>query len=145
MSLTLIPITIQDAKIFVHRHHRHHDPPTGALFAVAVGDDEVHGVAIVGRPVARMIQDGWTAEVTRCCTDGSKNACSMLYGACWRACRALGYKRLVTYTLASEPGVSLIASGWKVVAESDGGSWSCQSRPRVDHHPLQRKLVWERS
>src|SRR5262245_58380740 len=103
----------------------------------------VVGAAIVGRPVARMLDDDWTAEVTRCCTDGTRNAPSMLYRACWRACRALGYRRLVTYTLPEEGGASLRGAGFKLIGKAGGGSWSCQSRPRVDKHPLQAKLRWE--
>lgn len=108
--LFLHPITIQDAKEFVRRHHRHHKPPVSGLFAVGVAEDGAeypNGVAIIGRPIARRLQDGYTAEVTRLCTDGTPNACSMLYGAAWRACRALGYRRLVTYTLPEEGGSSL--------------------------------------
>lgn len=144
MSLTLQPISITEAQVFVGRHHRHHEAPTGGLFAVAVSDGEtVRGVAIIGRPVARMLQDGWTAEVTRVCTLGDKNAPSMLYGAAWRAARALGYRRLITYTLKSEPGTSLIASGWKLVGAAGGGSWSRKNRPRVDTHPTEQKQLWE--
>jgi hypothetical protein len=103
-------------------------------------------VAIVGRPVAReLAADDFAAELTRCCTDGTRNACSMLYSAAWRAARALGYRRLVTYTLASEGGASLRAAGWHCIGEAGGGSWSRTSRPRVDTHPLQIKLRWERS
>lgn len=101
------------------------------------------GVAVVGRPVARMLQDGFTAEVTRLCTDGTRNACSMLYSACWRAAKALGYRKMITYILNTEPGTSLKAAGWKVIGERGGGSWSVPSRPRVDNHPLQRKLLFE--
>jgi len=145
MSLFLVPITVSDARAFVLEHHRHHRPPVSGLFAVACADSptRIRGVAIVGRPVARGLQDGWTAEVTRVATDGTRNACSMLYGAAWRAARALGYRRLVTYTLAEEPGTSLRASGWATVAEVRGRSWSCTSRPRVDKHPTQGKLRWE--
>lgn len=144
MGLQLTPISISDACEFVRRHHRHHRPPVGGLFAVSCScDGEVVGVAIVGRPVARMLQDGWTAEVTRVATDGTKNACSMLYGACWRACRALNYRRLVTYTLDTEPGTTLLAAGWKCIGKAGGGSWSVPSRPRVDKHPTQMKLRWE--
>lgn len=140
----MTPCSIQDAKAFVTQHHRHHRPPTSGLFAVAVSSGErVRGVAIVGRPVARGLQDGWTAEVTRVATDGARNACSMLYGAAWRAARALGYRRLTTYTLPEEGGASLRASGWRCVGEAGGGSWSCRSRPRVDRHPTQTKLRWE--
>lgn len=81
--------------------------------------------------------------MTRLATDGTRNACSMLYGACWRAARALGWRRLVTYTLPSEGGASLRAAGWRLLGEAGGGSWSCESRPRVDRHPTQTKLRWE--
>lgn len=147
MSLILQPITITEAREFVREHHRHHEPPVSALFAVACSrEGSVVGVATIGRPVSRMLQDGWTAEVTRLCvTDGQKNACSMLYGAAWRACRALGYRRLVTYILGEESGTSLQASGWKCIGEAGGGRWSRKDRPRVDLHPTQKKIRWERS
>lgn len=145
MSLHVVPISIQDANLLVARWHRHHGAALSGLFAVAAAcDAHVCGAAIVGRPVARMLHDGWTAEVTRCVSDGTPNVCSLLYGACWRAAKALGYKRLVTYTLASEPGSSLKAAGYRLVGEAGGGSWSRPSRPRVDHHPLQLKWRWER-
>ena len=145
MSLVLVPITIKDAKAYVSEHHRHHKAPQGGLFSVAVAkDDAVCGVAIIGRPVARMLADGLTAEVTRVCTDGTRNACSMLYGAAWRACKALGYRRLLTYTLIEESGSSLKGAGWQCLGEAGGGSWSRKSRPRVDEHPLQTKLRWEK-
>ncbi len=146
MKLVLVPITITDAKLLVDRLHRHHRAPQGGLFAVGVarsGEDEPCGAAIVGRPVARSLDDGWTAEVTRCVTDGTPNACSMLYGAAWRMARAGGYRKLITYTLASESGASLRASGWRVVGEVRGRSWDCPNRPRVDRHPLQQKFRWE--
>jgi len=143
--LRIVPITLREANAFVARHHRHHGPVAGHLFALAVADErpEVRGVAIVGRPVARLNQDGLTAEVTRLASDGCPNACSALYAASWRAARALGYRRLGTYTLASEPGTSLVAAGWRLVGEVRGRPWSCPSRPRVDVHPLQHKLRWE--
>lgn len=98
--LNLQPITFEEACEFVRRHHRHHVPPQGHKFSIAVNDGEkVVGVIIVGRPVARHLDDGWTLEVTRCCTDGTRNACSMLYGAARRTAWALGYRRLITYTL----------------------------------------------
>lgn len=146
MGLILCPVSVKEANLFVKRHHRHHLPTTNHLFAVGVapsGSDQICGVAIVSRPLSRVLSDGWTAEVVRCCTDGSPNACSMLYGASWRACRALGYRRLITYTLADEGGASLRGAGWKVVGESKGGTWYTPSRPRVDKHPTQRKLRWE--
>ena len=145
MSLELVPLDLDEAHMFVKRFHRHHRPSVGAKFAIgAAVDGEIVGVAVVGRPVARGAQAwGWTAEVLRLCTDGTKNACSFLYGAAWRAARAMGYRRLITYTLSSEPGTSLEAAGWKVVAKVEGRSWSSPSRPRVDKHPTQDKLRWE--
>lgn len=101
------------------------------------------GVAIVGRPVSRGRDDGWTLEVTRCCTDGTRNTCSFLYASAWRAARAMGYRRLGTYILASEDGASLRAAGWRIVHEVRGRSWNTPSRPRVDTHPTQGKLLWE--
>jgi len=142
--VNLVPISISDAREFVTRIHRHHPAPQGGLFAVACAVDErIVGVAIVGRPVARKAQDGWTAEVTRLATDGTHNACSMLYRAAWRACRALGYRRLVTFTLETEPGTSLVAAGFKEVGRTGGKSWNVPSRPRVDRHPLQGRIRWE--
>jgi hypothetical protein len=107
----LRPCTITEARRFIGRHHRHSAAPSSGLFAVAVGNPELCGVALVGRPVARRLDDGWTAEITRVCTLGERNACSMLYGACVRAAKALGYRRIITYTLASESGASLRATG----------------------------------
>lgn len=142
--LEIVPVSIQDAKEFVAQHHRHHKPPQGALFAVGCAfEGKIVGVAIVGRPVARRSQDGWTAEVTRCATDGTSNACSKLYRACWRICAAMGYKRLVTFTLQTEPGASLRGAGFRCLGTTPGNSWSVRSRPRVDHHPLQVKMRWE--
>lgn len=144
MSLHLQPITFAEAAAFVEQHHRHHIPPVSWKFGVAVNDGtKVRGVIIIGRPVARHLDDGLTLEVTRCCTDGAKNAASMLYGAAWRAAKALGYRKLITYTMQSEPGTSLHAAGWKPVAESPGRSWDTPGRPRVDKHPLQPRIRWE--
>ena len=99
MTLSLCPTTLAEANEFVRRLHRHHGPVVGHKFSIAVTDgEEVRGVCIVGRPVARRLDDGWTLEVNRCCTDGAKNACSMLYGAAWRAAKAMGYKKVITYT-----------------------------------------------
>lgn len=98
MRMEIVPIFQKAAKLFVRKFHRHHAPSRGAIFCTAVNaDGKLIGVAMVGRPVARKLQDGLTAEVTRLCTDGTKNACSMLYSASWRIARELGYKRLITY------------------------------------------------
>lgn len=144
-ELELAPLTIGAARKYVTEHHRHHKAPAGGLFAVGVSvSGALVGVAIVGRPVARMLADGSTCEVTRLCTDGTPNACSMLYGACRRAAKALGYSRIITYILASEPGVSLRASGWVASkVESRGGSWNRPSRARTDSHPTEAKRRYE--
>jgi hypothetical protein len=142
--LHLSPLTLREANAFIKAHHRHHRPVRGCICVVAVADDEdvVRGVAVLGRPVARLADDGWTAEVTRCCTDGALNACSMLYGACRRAAFALGYRRVITYTLPDEGGASLRGAGWRCLGTAGGGSWSRRDRPRVDEHPTQQKIKW---
>lgn len=147
MRLMLHPLTLKEAKKYMDRH-RHHRPPTGGLFAIGcalVDDEEPCGIVIVGRPIARLLDNGWTVEVTRCCTDGTPNACSMLYRAAWRAAKAMGYRKLVTYTLPQEGGASLRGAGFRLIGECGGGSWNrphCD-RPRVDLHPTQMKLRWE--
>lgn len=142
--LEIVPCDLDEANTFVRLWHRHHGPVRGYKFAIAVADGEsVRGVAIVGRPNARTLQDGWTLEVTRVATDGARNAPSMLYAGSWRVARSLGYRRLLTYTLKTEPGTSLIAAGWRLVAETRGGSWDRKARPRVDKHPTQGKMRWE--
>jgi hypothetical protein len=144
MTLTAVPMTLREARAYVTEHHRHHRAPQGGLFAIGASDGEiVVGVVIVGMPIARMLADGWTCEVTRLASDGSKNVCSMLYRAAWRAARAMGYRRLVTYILDTEPGTSLKAAGFVCIGTTDGGSWSRVGRPRVDLHPTQAKLRWE--
>lgn len=144
MALELVPITISGALAYVAQFHRHHKPPPSGKFAIGCAlDGKIVGVALAGRPVSRMLDDGWTLEVTRVATDGTRNACSMLYGAVRRTGRAMGYKRFVTYTLPEESGASLRGAGWTLIGEAGGGSWSCPSRPRVDKHPTQTKLKWE--
>ena len=116
-TLTILPITLKAAADFITEHHRHNKPPRGPKFCIGVCDADgiLRGVAVVGRPVARHFDDGLTAEVNRTCTDGTPNANSALYGACWRIAAAMGYRRLVTYTQADETGASLTAAGWAKV------------------------------
>lgn len=146
MSLYLVPVSFEEACGFVELWHRHHQAPRGHKFSIGVaGAGILHGVAIVGRPVARYLDNGATLEVTRTATDGTPNANSMLYGAAWRAAAALGYRRLVTYTQAGEPGTSLRAAGWRVVAQRPPRpGWNRPSRPR---HPLGTehiaRTLWE--
>ena len=147
MSLQLQPINFREASDFIARHHRHHKPPVGHKFSLAVNDgSEVVGVAVVGRPVARMSDDGWTAEITRLCViEGHRNAASMLLGACWRAAKAMGYRRLITYTLPEEGGASLRGADYRLVGIAGGGSWNRESRPRVDKAPTGQKHLWEKT
>lgn len=147
MTLRLVPVSFSDACEFVASWHRHHQPPIGHKFSVGVADEDglLRGVAMVGRPVARHYDDGLTLEVNRTATDGTENANSMLYGAAWRAAKALGFSRLITYTQAGESGASLRAAGWRVVAErSERKGWTTPSRPRGDRgvDGVQRTL-WE--
>lgn len=142
--MTVERIGLDEANSFVAQHHRHHKPVVGHLFSLGCAlEGKIVAVAIVGRPVARMRDDGATAEVTRLATDGTRNACSFLYGAAARAAFALGFKRIGTYILKSEPGTSLKAAGWRLIGEVRGRSWSAPSRPRVDKHPTQAKLLFE--
>lgn len=142
--LTIVPIFQDEAFAFIEKFHRHHRKPVGTVFQIAVQDEvKIVGVATVGRPVARHLQDGWTLEVNRCCTDGTKNAPSMLYGRCWRIAREMGYRRLITYILNTEPGTTLKAAGWRLIGERGGDSWN-GTRKRIDKHPLQKKLLFER-
>lgn len=145
--LYLKPCSISEANQYIRLYHRHHGPVVGAKFAISLVDERggVHGVVTSGRPVARALDDGWTLEVTRLATDGTPNACSMLYSAACRVAKAMGYRRVVTYILESEPGDSLRASGWTCAGKAGGGSWSVPSRPRKDKHPLVPKLRWERT
>ena len=155
--LEIRPIKLRDANRYVQEYHRHNMPTNGHKFSVAcfeIGDggERLCGVAIAGQPVARKLDDGLTIEVRRVCTDGTYNACSMLYGACARAAKALGYKRVITYTLKSEPGTSLKASGFMDDGEAGGTSWNVPTRPReetqmtlfgeVRKYPNELKTRW---
>jgi hypothetical protein len=135
MSLRIVPVTFETACGFVEMWHRHLGRPVGHKFSIGVADDQdvLCGVAIVGRPVARHLDNGSTLEVNRTATDGTKNANSMLYAAAWRASKALGYTRLVTYNQADESGASLRAAAWRIVADRPARrGWDVPSRPRED-------------
>lgn len=143
-KFTLERLELAEANAFVTEHHRHHKPVVGHIFSLgAAKEGKIVGVAIVGRPVSRHRDDGVTAEITRLCTDGTRNAPSFLYGAAAHAAFALGFKRIGTYILATEPGTSLMAAGWRLIGGTPGRSWSVPSRPRVDKHPLQKRLLFE--
>lgn len=158
--MKIVPVHLREANEFVKSVHRHHGPVVGYKFAIGIKKDcpvqEYHGahtvectalraVAICGRPVARKLDDGVSIEVLRLAAlNGEANACSMLYGACARVAREMGYERIITYTLASESGTSLKASGWKRDGNTPGRSWSVPSRPRQDKHPIVPKVRWVR-
>lgn len=149
MTLYAVPVKLSEAREFVANFHRHNRPPVGGLFAVGASDgDGLVGVAIVGRPVARKFDDGQTAEVTRCCVldDAPKGTPSFLYARCWQAAKALGWTKLITYTLQSESGASLRGAGWRVVAQLAAGKpghW--QNRPGREWQSVvgQANLRWE--
>ena len=123
-KLEVRPISIRAANAYVELNHRHHGAKTGCRFAIAVyGGDTLHGVAICSNPVARNADDGLVLEVSRLCTDGTYNACSMLYGACARIAKDMGFRKIQTYILQSENGTSLKASGWICEGEAGGLSW----------------------
>ncbi len=113
-KLTIIPMTLRASNDFIAKHHRHHKPVAGMKFAIGIIDEEglLRGVAIVSRPISRHLDDGLTAEVSRTATDGVRNGNSCLYAAAWRVSRAMGYRKLITYTQEGESGVSLRAAGW---------------------------------
>lgn len=138
------PITFREACDFVSKEHRHHRPTVGWKFAIGCYKaEQLVGVAICGRPVSRRLDDGRTVEINRIATDGTKNACSMLYGACCRIAREMGYKRAITYILQSEPGTSLKASSFVCEGEAGGTHWTGK-RDRGQQIPAEMKTRWSR-
>ena len=146
MSLRLVPISLREANAYVDAYHRHHKSVVGHKFSIGCEKDgQLAGVAIVGRPVSRYLDDGTTLEVTRLCSSGEKNVCSFLYGAAARAAKALGYRKIITYTLDTEPGISLRAAGWTCAGKAGGIRWTGKRRPAVDLCPPQMKLRYEKT
>ena len=142
--MIIVPITLKKANEIVTQWHRHHKPSRGHKFSVALLKDSVYvGIAICGRPVARGSDDGLTLEVARLCTDGTPNACSKLYGACSRIAKEMGYAKIQTYILESEPGISLKASGWTMEAVTAGGQWKYSGgKERRTDQPTEPKQRW---
>ena len=144
--LFVVPLELSEANAFVERHHRHHSSAQGHRFSLGVIDPagNLHGACIVGRPVARLAGSPRDVlEVTRLVTDGTKNACSILYAAAARAGRAMGYLRIQTYILDSEPGTSLLAAGWTYEGEAGGGQWKhTDGKPRRTDQPTGVKGRW---
>ena len=143
--LSLVPVSLKDANAFVAEHHRHHKPTRGHKFSIGCASEgQLVGVVIAGRPMSRYLDNGWTLEVNRLCTTGEQNVCSMLYGAAARAAKAMGYHKIITYTLDSEPGTSLRAAGWMCAGPAGGERWTGQRRPAADLYPAQMKLRYEK-
>lgn len=139
------PITFRQACDFVNKHHRHHKPTVGCKFSLGLFDEgELVGVAICGRPVSRKLDDGLTCEVNRLCTDGTRNACSMLYGACCRVAKEMGYEKIITYILESENGASLKASNFVCEGLAGGLKWT-GSRDTGQEYPHEMKTRWSKS
>ena len=141
----IIPISLREANRFIEKHHRHSGRAQGCKFCVALSDGQgtLHGVAVVGRPISRYLDDGRTAEVTRLCTDGTFNGCSFLYGCCARIAREMGFRKIITYTLAEEGGASLRASGWSCAPGfRGGGSWNVPGRPRTESRNTGPKRMY---
>ncbi len=141
----LVPVSLREANAFVEAHHRHHKPVVGHKFSIGCEvDGRLAGVVIAGRPVSRHLDNGLTLEVTRLCTTGERNACSMLYSAAARAAKAMGYRKIVTYTLDTEDGASIRAAGWTCAGPAGGLRWTGQRRPAADLYPPQMKLRYEK-
>lgn len=147
--LWVVPLELAEANALVRRLHRHHKPAQGHRFSLGVIDDDgtLHGAAIIGRPVARMAGSPRDVlEVVRLVTDGTPNACSALYAAAARAGHAMGFRRIQTYILDSEPGTSLRASGWRSEGGAGGGQWKhTDGRPRRTDQPTGPKERWTRA
>lgn len=139
--LMLIPVSLAQANAFVAQHHRHHKPVAGHKYSIGCAlEGCLVGVAIVGRPVSRHLDNGTILEVTRLCTDGTPNACSMLYAAAARAAKAMGYRKIITYTLDTENGASLRTAGWRCEGPAGGRQWTGSRKPAEALYPLQMKL-----
>ena len=142
MKLTIVPMTFREARQFVREHHRHNPNVTGCKFAIGCQDESgLVGVAICGRPVGRRLDNGRTLEINRVCTNGAANACSMLYGACCRIAKHMGYERVITYTLESETGASLRASNFVCEGLAGGLEWTGK-RGTGKNGPNEMKRRW---
>ena len=147
MALFIKPISLKSANEYVLEHHRHHNPTVGHKFSISCvnEDGEICGVAICGRPVSRHLDNGSILEINRLCTDGTKNACSILYGACARIAKEMGYEKIVTYILASENGASLKASGFVCEGEAGGEMWTGKRSGRDNGVPKEKKKRWSKN
>lgn len=147
MSLRVVPLTLRQLNAYVALHHRHHKPVQGHRFSLGAWEtgNGLVGACSVGRPVARAYDPYSVAEVTRLVTDGTPNACSLLYGAAARACKAMGFRVIQTYILHTEPGTSLKASGWRLHGLTAAGGWDGRARgPRRTDQPECAKQLWRK-
>lgn len=137
--MTAEQIPLKTANAYVVEHHRHHGAVIGHKWSLgAYADGKLIGVAIVGRPKGRYLDNGETLCVDRLTTDGYRNACSFLYGACARRAKRDGYRKIITYILESEAGTSLKAAGWTCEATKCGKPrWNTQ---RYENKPKQLSL-----
>jgi len=145
-KMKIVPLELRELNAFVSEHHRHHKAVQGHRFSIGViVDGKLCGGASVGRPVARLTNAKEVLEVTRLVTDGTKNACSFLYAAAARIGKELGYRKIQTFILDSETGVSLRASGWSLESISAGGDWTRVSKPdRRQDQPQCPKQKWSK-
>lgn len=141
--MKIAPITFKEASSYINQYHRHHKATIGCKFCISVVDDngQLRGVAVCGRPVSRHLDDGETLEINRVCTDGARNACSMLYGACCRIAKEMGYRKVITYILESESGTSLKASNFVCEGEAGGKHWT-GCRNKGQDIPAEMKKRW---
>lgn len=130
----IIPLKLKQANKFIIDHHRHHNKVQGHKFSIGLHvNDKLVGVAVCGRPVSRHLDNGYILEITRLCTDGTKNACSKLYSSCAKIAKELGYNKIITYILDSETGHSLLATGWVCEGKGLGGlKWKRNDGIRTD-------------
>lgn len=143
-SRQIRPITLKAANDFVNKYHRHHTGTVGCKFSVGLFEgDKMIGAAICGRPVSRRLDYGEICEINRLCTLGDVNACSMLYGACCRIAREMGYRKIITYILQSESGVTLKASNFTCDGKAGGTHWTGE-RDRGQAIPHEMKMRWSR-
>ena len=142
--MRVAPITFKEASAYINQYHRHHSATVGCKFCISVVDDDnqLHGVAVCGRPVSRHLDDGTILEINRVCTDGTRNACSMLYGACSRIATDMGYSKIITYILESENGASLKASNFVCEGIAGGEMWTGKRSGRDNGVPKEKKTRW---
>lgn len=144
--MVIRPITYKAAKEFINANHRHHNASIGCKFCIGLFEDNVMiGCAMCGRPVSRYLDNGLTLEINRLCTNGRKNACSMLYGACCRIAKEMGYEKVITYILQSENGASLKASNFKCEGLAGGVNWTGKRNKQNTKTPKELKTRWTKN